>query len=270
MARDAVIYLTLDEIVIPEGRRPVQADSVRTLAQSIEKIGLQTPITCRKTGGVGFDLVAGRHRLEAFRILKRESIPAVIVKVTDREARRWEIAENLHRADLTELERKEQIAEWIALAEADRLDAEKVSRQVDGKPQGGRPEGGISAAARELGVQETEARRAVKIGSIGERAREAAIAAKLDDNQSALLRIARAEPERQVETVQQITAEREAKAAAQRKPISPAPAVRNEYESYQAFLNKVVRLFDGVPQEWREAACEHVLADTPVMDRGAA
>jgi hypothetical protein len=81
-------------------------------------------------------------------------------------------------------------------------------------PQGGRPEGGTRAAARELGVNREEARRAVRIASIAPQAREAAREAGLDDNQSALLRIASAAPETQVLVVAGIV---EARAAPRQK-----------------------------------------------------
>lgn len=83
----------------------------------------------------------------------------------------WEIAENLHRAELTALERDEQVTEWIKLAD-------EVSRQVDAKPKsgkkGGRPEAGTRKAAREIGVSEPDARRAVKVASLTPEAKEAA------------------------------------------------------------------------------------------------
>jgi hypothetical protein len=67
---------------------------------------------------------------------------------------------------------------------------EVVLRQLDAKPQGGRPEGGTRAAARTVNITEVEARRAEKIAAIVPEAQEAAVEAGLDDNQSALLRIA--------------------------------------------------------------------------------
>lgn len=78
----------------------------------------------------------------------------------------WEIAENLHRADLTVLERDEHIAEWVRLAgkNDDRVSvqlAPKLSSR--GREGEGRPEGGINAAARELGVERTAAQRATKV-----------------------------------------------------------------------------------------------------------
>jgi hypothetical protein len=84
--------------------------------------------------------------------------------------RSMEIAENLDRAELTTLERDEHVAEWIRLADA-------VSTQVVSKPQGGRPEGGTRAAARELGVNRDDARRATKIAALSDEARVVARAA---------------------------------------------------------------------------------------------
>jgi hypothetical protein len=40
-----------------------------------------------------------------------------VVKLNEVDSRLWEIAENLHRAELSTLERSDQIAEWVRLAE---------------------------------------------------------------------------------------------------------------------------------------------------------
>lgn len=79
-----------------------------------------------------------------------------------------EIAENLYRAELTALERGTQVARWIE------LNADRVSVLSAPKPQGGRPEGGISAAARELGIESTDAKRAAKVASLSDEAKEPA------------------------------------------------------------------------------------------------
>jgi hypothetical protein len=104
--------------------------------------------------------------------------------MTNDDARLWEIAENLHRAELTKLERDENIAEWIKIT--DRVHA------VQSAPHGkaGQQPGGISAAARELGVEETDAKRAVKVASLSEEAKDAAREVGLDDNRTALLEAA--------------------------------------------------------------------------------
>lgn len=87
----------------------------------------------------------------------------------ERDARLWEIAENLHRADLSAVARAEHVAEWI------KLSAEKdISRQVEEKIGRGRPEGGRAAAAREIGVSEAGARRAEKIAALPQETRDRA------------------------------------------------------------------------------------------------
>jgi hypothetical protein len=75
--------------------------------------------------------------------------------------RLWEIAENLHRSELTVLERSEHIAEWVRLTENKGAQVAQVSAK------GGRGiEGGLSAATRELGIDRTEAQRSAKIDSL--------------------------------------------------------------------------------------------------------
>jgi ParB-like chromosome segregation protein Spo0J len=182
--REITMPLTIDDIVVPDGRRDVDPAVVKRLADSIENVGLRHPITIRrdrKGSDAKYILIAGRHRIEACKRLGREHVQATIVSMTNAKARMWEIAENLHRAELTVLKRKEQIAEWIELKRA----------QV-GQVSGGRGnKGGISAAAEQLGVTRQEAQRSVRIASITPEAKEAARDAGIDDNQSKLLEIAK-------------------------------------------------------------------------------
>jgi len=137
-------------------------------------------------------------------------MPVVADVFTDeREARLWEIAENLHRAELTAQERADHIAEWVRLTEA------KVAQLAP--PAGGlQPkEQGIRKATREIGIDRTEAQRAIKIAAIAPEAKQAARDAGLDDDQSALLTIARAPMAEQVAAVRDIV---ERKAAPEIEP----------------------------------------------------
>jgi uncharacterized ParB-like nuclease family protein len=202
MSRDIHMPLSIDDILIGEGRRAVNDTAVKRLAASIDEIGLRHPITVRKKGEQ-YLLIAGRHRLEACRKLGREHVPAIIVSMSNGDARKWEIAENLHRADLSKLERDELVAEWINLTE--------VSSQSERKPQGGRPEGGLEAAARELGVERNDAHRAVRVASISEEAKDAARDAGLDDNRSALLKVAAAPAAQQTAVVRELAERRASK-----------------------------------------------------------
>jgi ParB-like chromosome segregation protein Spo0J len=191
------ISIPLAEIDVGPRRRAIDEKKMQEFAESIAAVGLKTPITVRREDR-RWKLVVGLHRLVAARRLGWHEIQAVIMVGSERDARLWEIAENLHRAELTVLERAEHVAEWIKLTEAE------VSAQVAPKPQGGRPEGGIRAAARELGIERTDARRAITIASIMPEAKESARKAGMDDNQSRLLEIAAQPIEQQVKKVAEI------------------------------------------------------------------
>jgi len=90
----------------------------------------------------------------------------------------WEISENLHRAELTTLERDKLVAEWVELTG-------EVSSQVDTKL--GRPESGARKAARDLGLEKMDVHRALKVASLSPEAQDVAREAGLDDNRTALL-----------------------------------------------------------------------------------
>jgi hypothetical protein len=126
---------------------------------------------------------------------------ANVQSFANRETRMWEISKNLQMAELTKLERSDQIAEWVKLCDEER---EKVSSQLETKPAGGSPEEGKRTAARELGLDNDEVNRSVKIASITPEAKEAAIDVGIDNNESKLLQIAEEEPEKQIATVHRL------------------------------------------------------------------
>lgn len=86
-----------------------------SLADSIDAIGLKTPIQVRLLPGPQLKLVAGRHRLEAARELGWEVVPALVSEMTDSEAECVEIEENLQRGNLTVLEHGESLAKLKAI-----------------------------------------------------------------------------------------------------------------------------------------------------------
>lgn len=188
---------TTEEIIIPDRLRGgLNEQSITALIESIGRIGLQIPITVRwdkdEDGYATIVLVAGHHRLEAYKRLDIALIDCVVFDGTDLEARLWEIAENLHRAELTVLERSEHIAEWVRLTE-ENLGGPSWAGQLDARGQRKSPQqqpSGINAAVLELpGVTRQEAQRSVKITALAPEAKAAAKAAGIDDNQSALLRV---------------------------------------------------------------------------------
>jgi ParB family chromosome partitioning protein len=85
-----------------------------------------------------------------------------------------EIAENLHRFELTVLERDTQIGRWAELT------AVKAS-QVETPLGGTQPsEKGVRKVANDLGLDKSDVLRAVKVASISPEAKQAARDAGLD------------------------------------------------------------------------------------------
>jgi len=179
-----LIVLNPADIIVGDRLRALDRESVERLKESISRIGLKTPISVRSSSQ-GWTLVAGRHRLAACIELGTNQIQVVVETSSELEARLWEIAENLHRAELTALERAEHISRWIKLrgergAEAscdqadDKLDqVGPVSELIPARGGRGR-EGGVRAAARELGISRTAAFRAVqRVDRISPAVREA-------------------------------------------------------------------------------------------------
>lgn len=252
--------IDIEDIYVGERlRRPSEA-AVEALANSMRAIGLKTPITVRVVEKMEIDgeeiwgvpvLVAGATRIAAAKQLGWSAISCSIVDTDDIDALMWEIAENLHRSELTVQERSEHIAKWVELLEAKRLSA-----QVG--PKGHRPESGINAAARDLGIERKQAQRAVKIAAIVPEAKEAAAAAGLADNQSALLRVASQPAHEQVLEVERI-------AATKVKPVKLPDEPINDFEATQKQVAALMNAWNKAGPEAREQFLARV--DTGVFDR---
>lgn len=92
--------LKVNDIVVKDRLRGVDSEKVARLKESILRVGLIHPITV--SGGV---LVAGLHRLTAHKELGIEEIDCHIVDNDELLQKEIEIDENLHRNELTVLER---------------------------------------------------------------------------------------------------------------------------------------------------------------------
>lgn len=238
-----------DDFTVQSGLRPLDTAAVKRLASSIASLGLQNPVTARWVeceNGPDLVLVAGRHRLAAAAMLGLPTVPCRILDMNDFEARLWEIAENLHRHELTVQERADHIAEWV------RLTDEKLAQSAP--VSGGRGnEGGVRAAARELGIDRTEAQRAVKIASITPEARQAADSAGLT-TQKARLEIASAPAAEQIQRVAEVAANR----------TKPVPVPLNDIETEDQWRLAMMRLWNRAPDQWREGFIDYV--QSPVFD----
>jgi ParB family chromosome partitioning protein len=155
-------------------------------------------------------LVAGAHRLEAAKSAELEFIDCVYVEGDETDAKLIELGENIWRKTLTVLQHAEDLTDWAELA----LMKGYISGHIDQKSKLGRPPSGFSEFARKLPAvgRSYEAcrkimERARKIAHIAPQAKEAARTGGLDDNQKALLRIAKAGgPTEQVKKAKKLAA----------------------------------------------------------------
>jgi ParB family transcriptional regulator, chromosome partitioning protein len=232
--------IRIDKIRVVGRRRTIDPEKARVLAESMAKIGLQSPITVKPNFGPPV-LVAGLHRLEAAKLLGWTHIAANFFEGSKSAARLWEISENLHRSDLTVLERSELLAEWVRLISEEEGEGAQRGRQPHDR--------GVSKSARNLGFTRDAIRRASAIAGISGDAKREAKEAKLDDKQSALLDIAKKPPEAQVERVREIANKR-------RNPDPDLATLKQEWAD-QGILRK--RIWVGASLTARESFIKQVL-----------
>lgn len=214
-------HLPIASIVLTPGLRCLKDDAVASLAESMSRVGQIVPITVNldyraenpdevmPAGATKYYVISGRHRLAAAVKLGWTTIECFVDYDADEvRAELWEIAENLHRAELSSLEKSEQIERWRALTA---IEGGNIS-----SPSGGHQphEAGVKKTARELGVDPAEVRAARHIASLSEEAKEAARKSGLDSNRSALLEASKAEPQRQAAVIRDMA---EAKSSGRNK-----------------------------------------------------
>ena len=107
----AVVQVPLKRIKVSTRLRGTDEDKVTDLAESIEGIGLLHPITVSKHGE-WFHLLSGMHRLEAFRKLGRDTIPASINQSDPLIEELIEVEENLVSSRLTSIDEARFIVRW--------------------------------------------------------------------------------------------------------------------------------------------------------------
>ena len=184
--------INVAEIVVPKRKRHLDENVISMTAEAIEASGLWYPIIVRKLMGK-MVLVSGAQRLEATRRQGWPKIPCFVFKGSKVDAELVRLGEDLCRKNLTVLRRAEKIVEYYDIL----ITRLNNSGQVVQKKGRGRPLGELARLSVSLSVwgstpeaRRKTIRRAEKINGIDRKAKEAARAAKLDNNQSALLKIA--------------------------------------------------------------------------------
>jgi ParB family chromosome partitioning protein len=130
-------------------RRYFAPETMQALVESVKKDGVLQPILVRPLGDK-YELVAGERRYRAAQSAGLTDIPAVVREMSEEEAVRFALMENLQREDLNPVEETEGILELLAITLdsspsevsllLQRLHKEikrkKLSHNVMGQPEG--------------------------------------------------------------------------------------------------------------------------------------
>jgi ParB family chromosome partitioning protein len=261
----------ISDIVIPERLRAVEEEHAIAIAQSIVEHGLINPITVRSTPnakGGKYTLVAGAHRIRAEQINEEPEIDAMIVEGDRAEAQLIEITENLFRNELSVLDRAVFVQTYRDVWEG-----------KYGKVEAGRP--GNRANLAQLLSDEAEAgsfskhvadrmgisRRAVEyLNKIAQNVhpdlRAAVRGTPVADNQSALLKIAKMEPQKQRQAAIAFRAEPDLKKAL--ALVEPAPKLSKAQTEQATLLSRLVTAWEDASEETRNQFLSHIgMGDEP-------
>jgi ParB-like chromosome segregation protein Spo0J len=239
-SRTKEIRARVKDIIVPNNHRPLNKDKLPIIAASMDTIGLKTPITVRNSKK-GLVLVTGRHRLEAARSLGWSRISCLVMDSQKIERQLWIVAENLHRAGLTKLQRADQVERWDGLVKQQAMGAQLA------QPGGRQPhDKGISRTAKQLGTTRDDVRRSKKIAHLSRKAKMAVKAAGLADDEAAMLKVAKEPtPERQTKKVLELA---NRKHAARRRSLLP-----DEVRQLKA-LKKAHALARKFKKAWKRAS----------------
>lgn len=190
-----VIRIQLDRILVPDNRlRALDEERAKFIASSIKENGSLQPIAVYRSNAAArpYTLIFGLHRYRAHQLLQLEEIDAIVR--TASEARMLEIAENLFRHDLSELDRATFVKEWFALKGVKVGRPKKSANMADFLTELGLSE----QSARQIGISGRTARRLCQIADhLSPSLKEQLIGTPAAHNQSLLLKIASMEPQMQ-------------------------------------------------------------------------
>ena len=108
-------------------RRRFDEEQLSTLADSIARHGIVTPLTVRKLGDDRYKLIAGERRYRAARMVGLEELPVIVLDADELAAAEIALVENLQRADLNPIE---EAAGYRSLIASYGLTQEEVAERV--------------------------------------------------------------------------------------------------------------------------------------------
>ena len=127
-----IFEITLKDIM-PNRFQPREVfndSELNELAQSIKEHGVIQPILVRKVGDK-YELIAGERRFRASQLAGKETIPAIVTVMDDKETAKVALIENLQRKDLTPIE---EARTYQTILKLDSMTQEELAQNL-GKSQ---------------------------------------------------------------------------------------------------------------------------------------
>lgn len=253
--------LSLSQILIGERQRPIDRDYASVIGASMKQHGQLQPIVVRATPAAQrpYTLVIGGHRCTGAEIHEIETLDAIVVKANGADAQLLELAENLHRRDLSVLDRAYFVQAYRDLWES------KYGKVQTGKPISANlaliGEDGAScfseAVVNKLGLSRRSAFRLGKIsGSLHPELRASLQHSPAADNQSQLLALAKMEPQKQRQVALALKAEPDVKKAL--AIVDPAPRLPKAKADQALLLSRLVTAWEDASEETRAQFLEHI------------
>lgn len=265
--------IPLSEIIVPTRLRAVEEDHAIALSLSIAEHGLLNPITVYPSNASkdgNYTLIAGAHRLRVYEILELPVIDALVFEGAATDAQILEITENLHRNELSVIDRAMFVQTYRELWE-------KKHGVINS--QGGRPknedklsplfEGSFSeAVAMRLGLHPKAIKRLDQISRhLHPDMRAALRGTDLADNQSALLKLAKLEPEKQRQAAIAFKQEPDIKRAFALIDDSPKP-VRADVQA--GHFSTLIDVWSRADAQTKQKFLDHIGAQLPMTLEDAA
>ena len=257
----------INQIKVGTRLRKIDQDKVNDLVESIRLVGLLHPIVVDANN----NLLAGNHRLEAYRTLGKDQIPAQIIDMDELNAELVQIDENLILNQLTILE----TAEHLIRREEILTKLGKRSTVKDNQYAGVNSDTSTTKElASELGLLERKYQRIKQVHKIDPDAREILKETEVSNNLNGLLLIERLKDDQiQIEVAKRVTDDNSRHIKGLIKEIQKEikqGEILKQLDDFKNSQQEGIQLYHGdfreVGQQIRDQSIDLIFTDPPYID----
>ena len=253
--------LKISDVIVAPNRRNVDEFKVHDLADSIREVGLLNPITVTPEN----HLVAGTHRLEAFKLLGKTEIDATVFEGDALHLELAEIDENLIRNELDPIGigelavRRDEILE--SLGQRAKVGGNGSNQHTSNGAPGAPLLKTTESIAEEIGISKRallENKQLAK--NLVPEAKE--IVRNADVTKKDALKIARMEPDRQKDVAEKIKSGK-AKSVKEAELIDAKRKFKEQTKNGVTSKPPTIHLGDGIKWISEQEPCDLLLTDPP-------